>query len=131
VPDSSKYVLAIECDGATYHSSKNARDRDRLRQEVLENMGWTFYRIWSTDWFRNKDVEKERLVKAAKDALARAGASAQVTHSAKAKAEAFIRYEDKKAQEFPDYKMANIDKNYACIFEEGRLQRPGQAGIIG
>jgi very-short-patch-repair endonuclease len=127
VPDSSKYVLAIECDGATYHSSKNARDRDRLRQEVLEQMGWTFYRIWSTDWFRNKDVEKERLMNAAKDALARAGASAQVTpsakvktqvtHSAKAKAEAFIRYEDKKAQEFPAYKMANIDKIMPAFLE--------------
>ena len=44
-PNSSDYVLAIECDGATYHSSKNARDRDRLRQEILERMGWRFYRI--------------------------------------------------------------------------------------
>ena len=58
LPDSSDYVLAIECDGATYHSSKNARDRDRLRQEILERMGWKFYRIWSTDWFRNKSVEQ-------------------------------------------------------------------------
>ena len=41
-PDSSDYVLAIECDGATYHSSKTARDRDRLRQEILERMGWKF-----------------------------------------------------------------------------------------
>lgn len=57
-PNSSDYVLAIECDGATYHSSKNARDRDRLRQEILENMGWKFYRIWSTDWFRNKSLEQ-------------------------------------------------------------------------
>lgn len=67
--DSSDYVLAIECDGATYHSSKNARDRDRLRQEILENMGWRFYRIWSTDWFRNPVVEKEKLLKAATQAL--------------------------------------------------------------
>lgn len=68
-PDSSEYLLAIECDGATYHSSKNARDRDRLRQEILERMGWKFYRIWSTDWFRNRRVEKERLLEAAKSAL--------------------------------------------------------------
>ena len=70
-PDSSEYVLAIECDGATYHSSKNARDRDRLRQQVLENMGWQFYRIWSTDWFRNGAVEKKRLLQAAGEALQR------------------------------------------------------------
>ncbi len=68
-PNSSDYVLAIECDGATYHSSKNARDRDRLRQEILERMGWKFYRIWSTDWFRNKSVEKESLLRAAKEAV--------------------------------------------------------------
>ena len=70
-PDSSNYLMAIECDGATYHNSKNARDRDSLRQRVLENMGWQFYRIWSTDWYRNKTVEKERLLQAAKDAVAR------------------------------------------------------------
>ncbi len=68
-PGSSNYLLAIECDGATYHSSKNARDRDSLRQRVLENMGWQFYRIWSTDWYRNKMVEKERLLRAVKDAI--------------------------------------------------------------
>lgn len=68
-PDSSNYTLAIECDGATYHSSKNARDRDILRQRILENMGWKFYRIWSTDWYRNKAVEKERLLKTASEAV--------------------------------------------------------------
>ncbi len=68
-PGTSDYVLAIECDGATYHSSKNARDRDRLRQQVLESMGWKFYRIWSTDWFRNNEIEKDRLLEAANKAL--------------------------------------------------------------
>lgn len=74
-PNSSNYLMAIECDGATYHNSKNARDRDSLRQRVLENMGWQFYRIWSTDWYRNKAVEKERLLTAAKDAVAKADKS--------------------------------------------------------
>lgn len=71
-PDSSNYLMAIECDGATYHNSKNARDRDSLRQRVLENMGWQFYRIWSTDWYRNKAVEKERLLQMAKAAVSKA-----------------------------------------------------------
>src|SRR5262249_364869 len=44
-----RYLLGIECDGATYHSSATARDRDRLRQEVLEQLGWRICRIWSTD----------------------------------------------------------------------------------
>jgi very-short-patch-repair endonuclease len=47
-----RMVLAIECDGVTYHSSATARDRDRLRQEHLERLGWQFHRIWSTEWFR-------------------------------------------------------------------------------
>jgi len=59
-----RYLLAIECDGAAYHSSRSARDRDRLRQGVLEGLGWTFHRIWSTDWFRNRQQEIERVVAA-------------------------------------------------------------------
>lgn len=55
-----RYILAIECDGASYHSSRSARDRDRLRQGVLESLGWRFHRIWSTDWFRNPGHELER-----------------------------------------------------------------------
>lgn len=68
-PNSSDYLLAVECDGASYHSSKTARDRDRLRQEILERMGWKFYRVWSTDWFRNNTAEKEKLLEAAKEAV--------------------------------------------------------------
>jgi very-short-patch-repair endonuclease len=51
-----RMVLAIEADGASYHSSCTARDRDRLRQEQLERLGWTFHRIWSTDWFADADT---------------------------------------------------------------------------
>lgn len=56
-----RYILAVECDGASYHSSANARDRDRLRQSVLESIGWRIHRIWSTDWFRNPEAEVKRL----------------------------------------------------------------------
>jgi very-short-patch-repair endonuclease len=59
-----RFVLAIECDGASYHSSPTARDRDRLRQTQLENLGWRFHRIWSTDWFMRKDEEVHRAVAA-------------------------------------------------------------------
>jgi hypothetical protein len=55
------FILAVECDGATYHSALWARERDRLRQDVLEHLGWRFHRIWSTDWFYNRRVEIERL----------------------------------------------------------------------
>jgi superfamily I DNA and/or RNA helicase/very-short-patch-repair endonuclease len=59
-----RYILGIECDGAAYHSARSARDRDRLRQQVLENIGWNIYRIWSTDWFRHPEEELKRVVQA-------------------------------------------------------------------
>lgn len=68
-PKKDEYVLAVECDGATYHSGKTTRDRDRLRQEILERFGWEFYRIWSTDWFRNNSIEKRRLLNAVEKAV--------------------------------------------------------------
>jgi very-short-patch-repair endonuclease len=65
-------VLAIEADGATYHSSRSARDRDRLRQQQLERLGWTFHRIWSTDWFRDPETQVQRAREAYDDAVRRA-----------------------------------------------------------
>jgi very-short-patch-repair endonuclease len=63
------YVLGIECDGATYHSAKSARDRDRLRQEILERLGWKLHRIWSTDWYHSRDREVARLKQAVNSAI--------------------------------------------------------------
>jgi len=64
-----RYILGIECDGATYHSSEVARERDRLRQQVLENLGWKLYRIWSTDWYRNRKKAEENLLTAVRTAI--------------------------------------------------------------
>ena len=68
-PDEEDFLVAVECDGTTYHRFKNARDRDCLRQRVLENMGWKFYRIWSVDWYRNNPIEKEALLQMVQDAV--------------------------------------------------------------
>ncbi|MCY1344369.1 putative DNA helicase [compost metagenome] len=57
-----RYLMGIECDGAAYHSAKSARDRDRLRQSVLEQLGWRIRRIWSVDWFRNARLQLEPLL---------------------------------------------------------------------
>ena len=62
-------VLAIEADGASYHSSESARERDRLRQEVLENLGWHVHRIWSTEWFKNPEQEAARTLGAWRQAV--------------------------------------------------------------
>lgn len=58
-----EYLIGVECDGRNYHSGANARDRDRLRQIVLEGLGWKLHRIWSTDWWTNHHYELEKLVK--------------------------------------------------------------------
>ncbi len=63
------FVLAIECDGATYHSSRTARDRDILRQSILEGLGWKFYRVWSTNWLYDNKNEKEKLLRAIDEAI--------------------------------------------------------------
>lgn len=69
-PDQTKnFVLAVEADGASYHASHTARDRDRLRQDHLERLGWRFCRIWSTDWFNNHTREVERVLDAYRAAL--------------------------------------------------------------
>ena len=62
--DEGRFLLAVECDGARYHSSAWARERDRLRQSVLEDKGWVFHRIWSTDWFQNPEPETRKLIEA-------------------------------------------------------------------
>jgi very-short-patch-repair endonuclease len=57
-----RFLCGIECDGAAYHNSETARDRDRLRQQVLEGLGWRIHRVWSTDWFKDPNGQIERLV---------------------------------------------------------------------
>ena len=67
--NTGKFAIGIECDGATYHSSRTARERDRLRQTILEDMGWAIYRIWSTDWIKDQTTEEEKLINAIEKAL--------------------------------------------------------------
>lgn len=72
IPDPNspgRYVLGIECDGAAYHSSPVARARDRQRQDILEDRGWRIHRIWSTDWYREQERTKERLLNAVEQAV--------------------------------------------------------------
>jgi very-short-patch-repair endonuclease len=59
--DGSRFILGVECDGPTYHSSRVARDRDRLRQDVLTGLGWRLHRVWSPSWYRDRRREEARL----------------------------------------------------------------------
>lgn len=66
-----RYLLGIECDGRSYHSASWARDRDRLRQKVLEGLGWSLHRVWSTDWFHNPDRELRKIAESLERTRAR------------------------------------------------------------
>ena len=68
-PKCDDYVMAIECDGETYAMGRNTRDRDRLRQEVLERLGWKYYRLWSMSYFRNKDTQIKKMLQSILSAI--------------------------------------------------------------
>lgn len=67
---SGAYALGVECDGYMYHSSRAARDRDRLREHVLRDLGWRLHRIWGTAWYRYRHGEEVRLRAAIEEAVA-------------------------------------------------------------
>ncbi len=81
-PDApGRYLLGVECDGASYHSARWARDRDRLRQAVLEARGWKIHRVWSTDWFQRPESELQRLLEALEEAKAAMANREVASHS--------------------------------------------------
>lgn len=91
-----RYLVGIECDGAAYHSSRSARDRDRLRQAVLEDHGWIIHRIWSTDWFQRPGEQLRKVAAAleqAKVVLAEAHERAAVAVQAADEVEAAMQIE--------------------------------------
>jgi hypothetical protein len=73
VAEPGRFLCGIECDGVAYHASETARDRDRLRQQVLEARGWTIHRVWSTDWFKDRPGQVERLLRLVAETRVRAG----------------------------------------------------------
>jgi very-short-patch-repair endonuclease len=64
-----RMVLAVEADGDRYHRAASTRDRDRLRQQHLERLGWRFHRVWASAWFANPDREEQGIVNAWKAAI--------------------------------------------------------------
>jgi very-short-patch-repair endonuclease len=101
-PKKHSFILGVECDGATYHSAKTARDRDRLRQEILEAKGWKIHRIWSTDWFKNRSYEINRI----KEVLD------QYTYETSEESEQTYAYKDsEKVKKHTDYDFDSFRSN--------------------
>lgn len=88
-------VLALEADGASYHSSPTARDRDRLRQQVLEDKGWRVHRIWSTSWFSDSEAELDKAEAAWRAAVAAADGPRHPQQSASAESPASAQHESR------------------------------------
>ncbi len=100
-----RFVCGIECDGVAYHSAETARDRDRLRQQVLEARGWTIIRVWSTDWFKDRAGQIDRLLKL----IAEAKVEAKERLAAEAEAEARARELAEAEQKERDERKASVD----------------------
>ena len=119
-PEGERYLLAIESDGGTYRNARNARDRDCLRQRVLENMGWQFCRVWSTEWYRNREVELERLLRTAKEAVERDKKPVKPAESDAPGTPALL------TETFADAPLAE-----APLAEAGGSAEPGSQGFAG
>ncbi len=78
IRESGRNLLAVECDGASYHAMSTARTRDRARQEFLSSKGWRFHRVWSRDWYHDRDAEQGRLMAAVREAREAKGEPAVV-----------------------------------------------------
>ena len=128
------FAIGIECDGATYHSSRTARERDRLRQTVLEDMGWTIYRIWSTDWIKDQRTEKQKLVAAVEKALGHMVESDDIPDEdiepVEAPSEAIIiekpvdtLTETQQGYGFIEYQQANIYDYYSELSTENIIKK--------
>ena len=102
-----RYILGIECDGASYHASLSARDRDRLRQSVLENQGWNIHRIWSTEWFQKPEEQLRRAIDAIQGA--RCSVPSPVPDNKEKPLERDAAVETLPIEEFPPYTPAGLE----------------------
>lgn len=108
-----RYAIGIECDGAAYHSVRTARERDRLRQSVLEDMGWKIYRIWSTDWIKDIHTEGARLLEAIDFAINNYREDLNVASDSKTLSANFLDIRPKSDQESIQEKYKNLRSRYA------------------
>lgn len=106
---SGVYVLAVECDGATYHSARTARERDRLRQAILEDIGWKVYRIWSLDWIKDPITEGNRLIEHVEKAIAQYGYREMLI-------------ENECAPENDEYSQDKEENNYLKVISENEIK---------
>lgn len=127
--DKGHFILGIECDGKNYHSAKTARDRDRLREAVLEGLGWRLHRIWSTDWFYNRQSAQQKLLVAVNEAEVR---WRNVRHAPKSPPSTLAEAEDSE-QKILDFQDVDPVEVIACgipIDNVAHSDEPQEKSII-
>jgi len=117
------YLLGVECDGATYHSALWARERDRLRHQVLESKGWRLHRIWSTDWFNRPDDELAKVLAAIEAAKAAHAADLETEREVRQARETAIRIERESAPAAEAASVPYVEADVARIaaYDEAHL----------
>ena len=117
------YLLGVECDGATYHSALWARERDRLRQQVLESKGWRLHRIWSTDWFNRPDDAFAKVLAAIEAAKAAHESDLEAEREARQARETAVRIERKPvpAAEAASVPYVEADVARIAAYDEAHL----------
>jgi very-short-patch-repair endonuclease len=120
-----RFALGIECDGAMYHSSRVARDRDRLREQVLAGLGWTLHRIWGPSWYRDRSGEERRLREAIDRSLLETTPAAPPSHDAHSTRLVFD-YEDLVADAPPTWAEPYV----ATVLPAPRAIDPGDPAAV-
>ena len=130
-----RFLCGIECDGVAYHSSETARDRDRLRQQVLEARGWTIHRVWSTDWFKDRQGQIERLLALVEATKRRAATERESARAARerAAAEDVLRRaeEEARAASDPPAPNATVERPYVRPAAAPYAMAPGAGAHAG
>ncbi|WP_368669303.1 hypothetical protein [Mycetohabitans sp. B8] len=127
-----RYLLGVECDGAMYHAGATARDRDRLRQHVLEGLGWELYRIWSTDWWLSPQEPIRKLVARLEEWVATVPTEneppvelpeeekyEEAPHALYARVGSVVG-SIAPATQLPEYELARLDRGNPHLFYESR-----------
>lgn len=122
-----RFLCGIECDGVAYHESETARDRDRLRQQVLEARGWTIHRVWSTDWFKDRQGQIERLLSLIAEDRTRANELAVADRQAR---ERVAREVEVRAVEDAERIKQEVADLRATAFDPEAYERPNAARYV-
>ncbi|WP_051949384.1 DUF3320 domain-containing protein [Methylosinus sp. PW1] len=117
-----RYLLGIECDGVAYHDSRSARDRDRLRQSVLESHGWTIHRVWSADWFQRPAEQLDLII--AKIQTAKEEHDATTTRATRAAPVDIVTIEREDVTEIGLVPVGEESQSSSDAYIEAVLSRP-------